>query len=130
MRQKIKKHVTKTAKNVHEASFLQEKPFKSLLIGVSIAVLICFVFVLTHLKPGQTALPLKYNYLFGIVRTGTWSASLLLPFLLLVVTIVNVLAAEYFYRKDKFLTYIFLSINFFFALVTFLEIVALNARGS
>ena len=120
----------KRVRHVHSESFLQEKPFKYILIGTGIAVLINFVFIFTHIKLGESSLPLKYNYIFGITRTGTWGDSLLLPILLLVISVINVLAAEYFYKKDKFLTYIFLSINFFFALLTFLEIVALNARGS
>ena len=122
--------IKKRASHVHGKSFLQEKPFKYIVIGTGIAVLINFVFVFTHIKLGEASLPLKYNYIFGITRTGTWGDSLLLPILLLIITGINVLAAEYFYKKDKFLTYIFLSINFFFALLAFLEIVALNARGS
>lgn len=129
MRQKIKKHVTKTAKNIHTSSFLQEKPFKYILIMVGLLVFINLAFIFTHLKTDQISQPIKYNYLFGIVKTGSWTGSLLLPLLLLLIIIANILAAEYFYRKDKFLTFVFLGINLFFGIIAFLEIIALNARG-
>ena len=130
MRQKIKKHVTKTAKNVHAQSFLQEKPFKYILMAVGVIVFVNLAFVFTHLKTDVISQPVKYNYLFGIVKTGSWTSSFLLPTLLLLIVILNILAAEYFYRKDKFLTYIFLGINFFLGIISFLEIIALNSRGS
>lgn len=120
----------KKARGVHEKSFLNEKPFKYILIGVGVLALINIIFVLTHLKTGQEYVPLKYNYLFGVVKTGSWTGTFLLPVLLAIVVVLNILAAEYFYKKDKFLTYIFLSVNFFLAVITFLEIIALNARGS
>jgi hypothetical protein len=120
----------KRAKKVHEKSFLQEKPFKYILIGIGVLVVINLAFVLTHLKTDQTSVPLKYNYLFGIVKTGSWVGSLVIPVVLIMMVIINVLAAEYFYGKDKFLTYVFLGINFFLGIIAFLEIIALNARGS
>jgi hypothetical protein len=125
-----KAKLTKTAKDVRERSFLQEKPFKYILIGVGVLVATNLAFVLTHLKTDQVSVPLKYNYLFGIVKTGSWTGTFLLPALLILIIIINILAAEYFYRKDKFLTYIFLGINVFLSIIAFLEIIALNARGS
>ena len=120
----------KKAKKVHEKSFLQEKPFKYILIGVGVLMVVNLAFVLTHLKTEQASVPLKYNYLFGIVRTGSWTGAFLIPSLLILIIIANILAAEYFYRKDKFLTYVFLGINLFLCIITFLEIIALNVRGS
>lgn len=120
----------KRARKVHEKSFLQEKPFKYILMGVGVLVVVNLAFVLTHLKTDQASIPLKYNYLFGIVRTGSWTSSFLLPSLLVLIIIANILAAEYFYKKDKFLTYVFLGINTFLCIITFLEIIALNVRGS
>jgi hypothetical protein len=125
-----KNKLHKKAKKVHEKSFLQEKPFKYILMGVGVLVVVNFAFVLTHLKTDQTSIPLKYNYLFGIIRTGSWTGSFLLPSLLVIIIALNVAAAEYFYKKDKFLTYIFLGINLFLCVITFLEIIALNVRGS
>lgn len=120
----------KRARRVHEKSFLQEKPFKYILIGVGVLVVINLAFVLTHLKTDQSSIPLKYNYLFGIVKTGSWTGSFVIPVVLSLAVIINILAAEYFYGKDKFLTYVFLGINFFLGIIAFLEIIALNARGS
>ncbi|MEK7447420.1 MAG: hypothetical protein AAB632_01290 [Patescibacteria group bacterium] len=120
----------KRARKVHEKSFLQEKPFKYILMGVGVLVVVNLAFVLTHLKTDQASVPLKYNYLFGIVRTGSWTGSFLIPSLLVIIIIANVVAAEYFYRKDRFLTYVFLGINLFLCVITFLEIIALNVRGS
>jgi len=115
---------------VHENSILREKPFKYILIGVGILVVVILAYTLTHLKTDQVSVPLKYNYLFGIVKTGSWTGAFLLPVLLILTIILNILAAEFFYRKDKFLTYIFLGVNIFLAIITFLEMIALNARGS
>ena len=120
----------KKAVKVHDKSFLQEKPFKYILMGVGLFTVINLAFVLTHLKVDQISQPIKYNYLFGIVKTGSWVQALILPFLLILFTAVNISAAEYFYKKDKLLTYIFLSINLFLAVIIFLEIIALNARGT
>jgi hypothetical protein len=120
----------KRARRVHEKSFMQEKTFKYILIAVGILGLINFVYLFTHIKVDQVSQALKYNYLFGIVKTGTWVGSFTLPILLLIIIAINILAAEYFYRKEKFLTYIFLGINIFLCIITFLEIIALNARGS
>lgn len=130
MKQKIKKSVTTKAKVFHEKSFLQEKQFKYIVSAVGVLVVINLAFVLTHLEVDQASVPLKYNYLFGIVRTGSWSGSFLIPATLLLVLILNILLAEYFYRKDRFLTYVFLSINLFLCIIAFLEIIALNVRGS
>jgi len=130
VKQKIKKHVKKAVVKVHERSLLQEKPFKYILMAVGVLVLVNLFFVLTHIGLERQSLPLKYNYLFGIVRTGTWTGSFNLPILLLLIIILNILAAEFFYRKEKFLTYIFLSINIILSIISFLEIIALNARGS
>lgn len=125
-----KSSVKKAAVKAHGKSFLQEKPFKYILIGVGVLTLVNFVYLFTHIKVDQVSQPLKYNYLFGIVKTGTWTGSFTLPLLLVTIIAINVLAAEYFYRKEKFLTYIFLGINIFLCVITFLEIIALNARGS
>lgn len=130
MRQKVKKHVTKAAKNVHTQTFLQERPFKYILMAVGVIVFVNLAFIFTHIKADQLSQPIKYNYLFGIVKTGSWTGAFLLPVLFLLIIIINILAAEYFYRKDKFLTYVFLGINLFLGIITFLEIIALNARAS
>lgn len=122
--------IQKRAKKVHEKSFLQEKPFKYILMGVGVLVVVNFAFVLTHLKTDQASVPLKYNYLFGIVRTGSWTGFFLIPLLLIIIILANILAAEYFYKKDKFLTYVFLGINLLLCVIAFLEIIALNVRGS
>ncbi len=120
----------KKAVKAHGKSFLQEKPFKYILMAVGLLLAIDLVFILTHLKVDQTSQPIKYNYLFGITKTGSWISTLILPAILIIVTLTNVLAAEYFYKKDKLLTYIFLSINLFLTIIVFLETIALNARGS
>jgi|GEM_PF-1369711 len=120
----------KRARHIHGQSFLQEKSFKYILMAVGVLLVVNLSFVVTHIKPDQTSIPLKYNYLFGIVRTGSWVGTFLILFILVLIVGFNIFLAEYFYRKDKFLTYIFLGINIFLCIIAFLEIIALNARGS
>lgn len=117
-------------KKIQTQSFLKEKQFFYILLGVLVFLGIDLLYYIFHLKPDQALLPIKYNYLFGIVKTGSFKESFFLPLLLFVVTVGNLVLAEFFYRRDKFLTYALLIINFFFTILIFLEMVALNGRGS
>ena len=128
---KIKKEslniVTKKAK---EETFLKEGHFLYMAASVCVSAVVVFLYTLTHLKTDQIARPIKYNYLFGIIETGTWSASLLLPALLVLTVIINAFFANYFHKKDRFLTYVFILINLVFCIIVLLEEIALNAKGS
>jgi len=121
--------VKKAKKHVAEKSFIKETALLYIFLAGVFLVLVNFVYLMTSLKSGQGSQPLRYNYFFGIVETGSWNQAYILPVFLTVIIIANVALAQYFYNRDKFMTYVFLIVNLFLASIALIESIALNMRG-
>ncbi len=119
----------KSVKKTVLLPFKKERFFSYILIPTGILIIINFLYLSFNFQSEGVTFPIKYNYLFGIVKTGNWSSLYILPLLSLTIAVVNTFFSYFFYKKDKFLSYIFLSVNIFFSIIILLETIALVTRS-
>ncbi len=73
----------------------------SLLVNVGIWVVLG-----VYIKPSDYPIPLHYNIYFGIDLTGSARNALHLPIIGLLVILINLILAYWFYLKDRLVSYV------------------------
>lgn len=109
--------------------FRKERFFGYLLIATGVLIAANFLYLSFNFRSEGVIFPLRYNYLFGIVKTGNWGSLYILPFLALIIAGINIFFSHFFYKKDKLISYVFLAINIFICIIIFLETIALVTRS-
>ncbi len=104
------KSLTEIIKLFFGEEYLHSKIAMTLSISAfSINILDCLLLGLFLRLPKETIVILHYNVYFGVDATGNVSQTYFLPLIGLIMLIINLLLASYFYKlKERIATYVFL----------------------
>jgi hypothetical protein len=88
-------------KNVFQSSFLKNELVDWLLLANFLANLAIWILLAFFIRPVDMDIILHYNVYFGVDVMGNWKQVFLLPFVGLILLIINTILAVYFFQREK-----------------------------
>lgn len=81
-------------------------PLNSVSLGICLLInIIHWVILYIKIKPGNRYILLHYNVVYGSDLVGKSTYIYLIPFVALILLLINALVASFFYKKEKLASY-------------------------
>lgn len=113
-------------------SFLRNRILSIIFAAAILVNISLWVLVLFFLENGSFNVILHYNVLFGVDFKGNPSQVFIIPFIGLIIIVLNSIITKYIYNKEKFIAYLLLSASLIcqiFAAIAVIAIILINSIG-